>query len=409
MDTLPYTTPPRWWAPNLRRFFVRAFRLPRFVWRRWLERLHTVDVRGLEYLRAATGRDQGVVITSNHAAHSDPFVLLRAGDALGRPFYYVVAWQSFQMLPRFSRWVIQRHGAFSVDREGNDLRAFRQGVEIVRRERNPLVIFAEGEVYHNNEQITPFRQGAAAIALAALRRAPRPVVCVPAAIRYEYVEDPTPELLPLVDDMEQKLLGAPRRDRPLAVRLARLADNVLARLERQFLGRNETGPFARRAAALTEAILCSVEERYDAPADEADVPDRVARLRRGAIKQKEGSPPDSPSARQAARDLEDVSAAVQIYSYINDYNSEGPSIEHLAEIVDKFEEDLLGVTTARTRSWRRAIIQFGPAIAAAPFQEKSDGVRALTETLEQKVRGLLNELIVDSRGAHRPVPGMSLK
>ncbi len=397
MDALTYATPPRWWAPNLRPFFVRAFRLPRFVWRRRVERVFAVDVRGLEHLREAAGRDQGVVITSNHAHHSDPFVMLRAADVLGRPFYYMVAWQSFTLLSRFQSWVIRRHGAFSVDREGNDLRAFRQAVEIVRGKRNPLVIFAEGEVYHDADHVRPFRQGAAAVALAALRRAPRPVVCVPAAIRYHYLDDPTPELLPLVDAMEQKVLGATRPCRPLAERLAHLGETVLARRESEFLGRVEVGPFARRAAALTETILAALEERYEAPPEGTDIPDRVSRLRRAAIKQKEGSPADSPISRQAARDLENVNVAVQFYSYTDDYASEDPSIEHLAEIVDKFEEDLLGVTTARNRGRRRATIRFGPAIAAAPFQERSDGTRALTEALEQSVRGMLGELIAEGR------------
>src|SRR5205809_13517 len=106
MDALAYATPPRWWSPNLRPFFVRAFR-PVRAWRRChVERVRAVEVRGLEHLREATGRDQGVVITPNHAAHSDPFVLLRAADVLGRPFYYMVAWQSFLLLSPFQRWVI---------------------------------------------------------------------------------------------------------------------------------------------------------------------------------------------------------------------------------------------------------------------------------------------------------------
>jgi hypothetical protein len=138
------------------------------------------------------------------------------------------------------------------------------------------------------------------------------------------------------------------------------------------------------------------------------VPDRVTRLRRGAIKQK-GASPDGPAARQAARDLEDVNVAVQLYSYTDDYSADEPSVEHLAEIVDKFEEDILGVTTARVRGKRRAVIRFGPAIAAAPFQEKSDGTRALTEALEQQVRGLLNELIAEGRGTLRPAPVMATK
>src|SRR5690242_11985108 len=124
MDALPYATPPRWWAPNLRPFFVRAIRPLRILMRqRWQEGVHAVEVRGLEHLREPVGRGQGVVITPNHAHHSDPMVMLRAADALGRPFYYMVAWQSFPLLGRVASWVIQRHGSFSVDREGTDLRA----------------------------------------------------------------------------------------------------------------------------------------------------------------------------------------------------------------------------------------------------------------------------------------------
>jgi 1-acyl-sn-glycerol-3-phosphate acyltransferase len=396
MDALPYATPPRWWAPRPRPIFVRALRPLRILIRqRWQEGVYGVDLRGLEHLREAAGRDQGIIITPNHAAHSDPFVMLRAGDALGRMCYYMVAWQSFLLLSPLARWVIQAHGAFSIDREGNDLRAFRQAVEVVGQTRNPLVIFAEGEVYHNSDQVAPFRQGAAAVALAALRRARRPVACVPAAIRYRYLKDPTPELVPLVDAMEQKRSLGPRRNWPLAPRLARLADDVLARHEKHFLGRVETGAFATRATALTDAILRALEDRHGTAPDGTDVPERVARLRRAAIKQTENSPPDSDGARQAARDLADLDTAVQVYSYTNDYTSDDPPIERLAEIVDKFEEDLLGVTTARTRAARRAVVRFGPAVAAAPFQERRDGVRALTEAMEQKVRELLDELIAD--------------
>jgi 1-acyl-sn-glycerol-3-phosphate acyltransferase len=401
MDSLPYATPPRWWSPTLRPFFVRAIR-PLRLWRmRRIERVREVEVRGVEPLREAVSRDQGVVITPNHAAHSDPFVLLRAQDEAGVPFYYMVAWQSFQILDPVSRWVIQRHGSFSVDREGSDLRAFRRSVEVVRDSRHPLVIFAEGEVYHNGDQVTPFRQGAAAIALAAARKARRPVVCFPAAIRYRYVEDPTPELLPLLDAMERRFLWHPRRGVPLAERVARLAEAVVSLREVEFLGRAQSGPFPQRVAALIEAVLRPLEQRHGAPPDGTDVPDRVTRLRRAAIQQKEGAPVNDPARAQAARDLDALLVVVQLYSYANDYRSDEPSIEHVAEIVDKFEEDILGVVTAKPRASRRAVIQFGEPVPVAPFRERNDGTRALTEALEGRVRGLLGELMSSQGTAPR--------
>lgn len=61
--------------------------------------------------------------------------------------------------------ILQQHGCFSVDREGTDMPAFRHAVAILKEKINPLVIFPEGEVYHINERVTPFREGPAAIVL----------------------------------------------------------------------------------------------------------------------------------------------------------------------------------------------------------------------------------------------------
>jgi 1-acyl-sn-glycerol-3-phosphate acyltransferase len=392
MDSFPYGTPPRWWSPCLDPLFFRAIRPARQMWQRRRERVRAVEVRGLEHLRGAVGADQGVVLTPNHATHSDPFVFLAVSDRVDRPFYYMAAWQSFQILPPVARWVIRRHGCFSVDREGHDVRAFRRAVDIVSREPHPLVIFPEGEVYHNADQVVPFREGAAAIALAAARRARRPVVALPAAVRYRYLADPTPELGRLVGRMERKLAQPPRPGLPLAERLARLAGTVLERRERQFLGRAQAGPFVPRLAALIEAIVGPIEARYGlTPEDLEDVPGRATRLRRRAIQEKEGRPDGDPRGRQAGQDLDAVAVAVQLFSYVNDYRSDRPSLEHLAEIVDKFEEDILGVQTARPRGARRAVVLFGPPVPVAPFRGP-EGTAALTRTLENKVRGLLEEL-----------------
>ena len=72
------------------------------------------------------------------------------------------------------------------------------------------VIFPEGEVYHCNDRITPFREGAAAIAMFSARKAKRPIVAIPAALKYRYVEDPTGDLLKLMDTLEESIHWRPR-------------------------------------------------------------------------------------------------------------------------------------------------------------------------------------------------------
>ena len=162
MDTLPYGTPPRWWEPRLSRFWMRVIRAARLMIRhRREQRLLGVDVSGLGPVRAALAAGAGVVLVTKHAGHADAFVMLEAAERVGRPFTYLVGWQVFQLLSPVGRWVIQRHGCFSIDREGYDLRAFRQAVELVQQGQNPLVVFAEGEIYHNSDWVAPLRTGAA--------------------------------------------------------------------------------------------------------------------------------------------------------------------------------------------------------------------------------------------------------
>jgi hypothetical protein len=72
------------------------------------------------------------------------------------PFSVMIAWQNFSRDGALRVWVLQQHDGFSVDREGNDVAAFRQAADVLRSKSNPLVIFPEGDIYHVNDRILPF-------------------------------------------------------------------------------------------------------------------------------------------------------------------------------------------------------------------------------------------------------------
>ena len=128
-------------------------------------RLLEVEVRGLEHVRDAIDRGQGVLITPNHASHADCHSLYAAVDELGCPAYVMIAWQVFARDGWLRSMLLRHHGGFSIDREGTDLSALRQAKEILQSYKNPLFILPEVDVYHCNDRITPFREGPAAIAL----------------------------------------------------------------------------------------------------------------------------------------------------------------------------------------------------------------------------------------------------
>ena len=389
MERWELTATPPWFSPRMSPRLVRLLRPIRLL-KQWREhRLRSVEVRGLEHLLEPVRRGHGVLITPNHAGHADAYVLPHAADRVGRPFHVMVAWQVIAKQGFLGRLTLRMHGCFSVDREGNDLRAFRQAVEILQGSPYPLIIFPEGEVYHVNDRITPFREGNAAIALSAAKRGQRPVVCVPAAIKYQYVEDPTAELQRLMTRLEERILWRPRPDLLLRERVERFAEGLQALRELEHLGRVQGGSLAERNAALTEVLLERVESRYGRQDRNISVPERVKTLRHQVLKQRAAVPPGDPLRIQADGDLDHLFAVVQLFSYPADYVAENPTLERVAETIDKFEEDVFGIPTATPRAVRRAVLAFGEPVEA-PSQRKKEDVALLTKTLEQRVQALLD-------------------
>ena len=369
----------RFWRPFRRRTQLKKHRL--------LE----VEVRGLQHVRDAVERGEGVLITPNHASHADCHSLYSAVDELGYPVYVMIAWQVFARDGWLRSMLLRHHGGFSIDREGTDLSAIREAKEILQTRENPLFIFPEGDVYHCNGRITPFREGPAAIALMAAKKADRPVVCIPCGMKYSYIEDPTPELLKLMDELERAIMWRPRTDLPLQERIYHFAEGILSLKEVEYLGYSRMGSVPDRIGAFIDSLLGRLESRYDVRPADSTVPERVKALRQHSIKQMQELAEEDPGRKQFEQDLDDLFLAVQAFSYPGNYVSEEPSIERMAETLDKFEEDVLGYETARIRGTRRVTVTFGEPIGIEPSKDKKGAAAALTRTMEERVQALLDE------------------
>ena len=352
-------------------------------------RLVEIDVRNLQHVRQPLDDGYGVSITPNHASHADCFAVYELAERLGTPFYIMIAWQNFARDGALRAWILRQHGGFSVDREGNDLAAFRQSVDVLRSKRNPLVIFPEGDVYHVNDRILPFREGPAAIALSAARRAERPVVIVPCAIKYRYVDDPTPELVEMMGRLEESIHWRPRTDLTLPERIYHLAEGALSLKEIEYCGHSCSGPLPERICSLIDFILTRLEGFYSLDAGDSTVPERVKLLRQHAIRRIAELPEGSSERAQCEEDIADLFFAVQLFSYPGDYVVEDPSVERIAETIDKLEEDVLGVKTATIRGSRAATVTLGEPIPVPSGRSKRPSATELTHLLEARVQGLL--------------------
>ena len=222
---------PRYWPPRPSPFWRAALE----PWRRWYLRRYygiaEVEVDRLRDFCPGISPGDGVLLAPNHSHDSDPHVMMEVGRRAHRPCAFMAAWQIFRTHWGLDGWVLQRMGAFSVDREGCDRQAIRQAVESLST-GHALVVFPEGEIYHLNDRLTPLLEGVAFMALSAQReleknQSPARVWVVPTAIRYRYVDDVTPKLEAAVAELEERLFWKPRPGSALHERVIQLGEVLL--------------------------------------------------------------------------------------------------------------------------------------------------------------------------------------
>lgn len=393
MNIQPYRTPDQHWPPKLTLWW---FHLAKF-WRLKAlrkQKIESIQLEGLEHLESSLRSKHGILMAPNHSFHYDSYCLLEAADRLSTPFYFMSAWQVFHMSSWFERMSMQRCGCFSVDREGTDMQAMKTAVDIMQNRPHPLVIFPEGDVYHTNDRVTPFRDGAAAMALMAARKAERNVVILPVAIKRWYVEDPMPSLQKSLESLERRLYWRPTPNKPVLDRIFRIAEGILSLKELEYLNQSQSGSLPDRIRSLTDTVLTRAEQRNQVVSKGGILPERVKEVRRKIIVDQEAAGDKATEEQKRAwmEDMDDMFLATQLYSYPGDYLQQDPTIERIAETIDKLEEDALGAIYPSIHGARKAVVKLDAPIVLPQGKEKKWSPSELTDLIESRVQSMLDHL-----------------
>ena len=86
--------------------------------------------------------------------------------------------------------------------------------------------------------------------------------------------------------------------------------------------------------------------------------------------------------------MDDLFFVIQLFSYPGDYVAEQPTIERIAETLDKFEEDVFKLDFPGIRGERHVTVRFGEPIVVPAERGGRDAVATWTDMLEKKVQGL---------------------
>ncbi len=120
----------------MRRFSDRTYRFLRVVVQGALRIVHPI----VRYKGRENVPDGAAVIVCNHSALSDPIWVILG---VNPPTFPMIMAKKELTKHKALWWLCQKVGAFSVDREGNDIQAIKTSLQCLRDD-NKLLIFPEG-------------------------------------------------------------------------------------------------------------------------------------------------------------------------------------------------------------------------------------------------------------------------
>lgn len=390
----PYVFHPPRYTPWLEPVLIRVSR----GYMRNKFKVRDIAIEGDERVAELARAGHSLLVAPNHADHADPHVLLHAGRRRGMHFHFMAAREGFEKT-RLAAFVLQRMGAFSVDREGADVSAIKTAMQIVSAGKYPLVIFPEGEIYHHHERLDDLNEGVATILLRASTRVAtgRRCYALPTAIRYTYDPCVAETFSERMDRLETRIGWKPRPEIETVERIYRLGRGLLALKEEEYLGHAQTGKLVERIGGLQEKLVASVEETHGSAGEGHRVPERIKWLR-GRIRKEltdEDAAPGEERQRELYDHLDTLFAAAQLYSYPGQYLREQPSVHRIAETILKLEEDVLLQGSYPVP--QDVHIRFGEPIDVASFMEEGgldvkSAVAPITERVGRDIQAMLREL-----------------
>ena len=308
-------------------------------------------------------------------------------------------------------WWLQRLGVFCVERGGDNAKAKRYAVDVVKQGREALVVFPEGEIYYLNDLVQPFKRGAVDIGMKAVveMQTNRPdwtVYMVPVAIKYRYRKPIYPILEQRIRQMERHLSLRIRKSE-IRTRLALIVAELLHRQE--VLHQLKSGcarltELNERVQEVRQAILLQLEQKYPRSTGTTstgtmDGTWRLSSHLRNLLQQARASIPHS--RKNLNEDLATLKRLSDMGGWQPDYVDLNPSQERLAEMVLKLEREVYQVKRVHQLAHRDVFVRIGAPIDLRPFvpahlQNAQDVRHRIAEQLRDIIQGLIDAITADT-------------
>lgn len=406
---LPYRFfPPRYVAPTA--WLIRRCN------RRWLStrlRITDVEIHGADRLRDLAPGTR-LLLLPNHPTHCDASILLELCRQLGvRP--RIMAAYDLYHRGLLEPWVMKRLGCFSVDREGSDKPAMEEAAKTILDGRFALTLFPEGNVYLENDRVTPFHDGAAFLAIRAAKQLQEQgarVACIPISTKATHLRDCRDELRALFRLLCTRVgIRFEPTFTPLDALRAIGVTALRQELARRHIAVPNEGDLKELVRAAAAQVLDALEPKLGLEVKRDEDPlDRVRAARR-IIHEIRTDPDRAPipgpaDADHAARYAQDAMLAFRIASYSGNYVADRPSLDRIGETLEKLYEDTHDAILAPYAD-RKAIVRLGEPIDVTALLQNGVKQKQLIHDLTDRVEASVQQGL-DENNRLNTAPGKGL-
>jgi hypothetical protein len=238
------------------------------------------------------------------------------------------------------------------------------------------------------------QEGLSLITRQAVKQSTRPILVIPAGIKYWMLTDPRPALTQRIDKLERRIGWRPQTNLDLVGRLEKLGSGLLAIKETEYLGEARPGSIDERIAGLIASQVERLENQHLNRRHDGWILERIRRLRQNLSRRllEEATPPGVAAGLK--KDLDDLLFFENLNAHSVSYLREDPSPERLVETLQRIEETMSDVVETPVAPMA-VTVQLGTPIdvRALPVDRKGERGDPFVAGLRDSIQQLINDQI----------------
>ena len=369
-----------------------------------VHKVKSVDCMDTEKIRQlASDKKNRLLFISNHPSHSDSQVIMEAYRQMGISSNFMAAYDLFFRQSKFNRWVMQKAGSFSVDREAFNTESIKEAVNTLIKGKYHLTIFSEGRPYLQNDLLTPFQDGGAFIALSAQKRLDdralgERVILVPIAIKLTHIENSRSEILLMLKSLYDYLNITPDPEIKIEKSIEYLALSLMEHGLKSFGFPPSKGETTEKKVDFSVSLIVeSLENEMSIiPESDKSIDDRIKKIRSEIHNVMLQSNAECNLWALSRIRAQKIMLAMKIMSYPLDYLKNNPTLDRCGEFVERLIEDKDSKATP-PYSTRKGLVKFGKPFTLSEINpsgelKKSALLTRITNLSQDSIQKMLDSI-----------------